>query len=102
MRVDRPPGALEATMRRYHATWRDSQGNRYEQGIELDGDRVHVVAELAAHKEWVHAEHDVAWYRVAPVRSIAVGRPEDAACEALTPGCCIDHSNDTHEGCDTW
>lgn len=34
-------------------------------------------------------------------RAIAVGRDETDPCEALTPGCCIDHNRDTGD-CQTW
>lgn len=34
-------------------------------------------------------------------RVVATGRDEEDACQAGTPGCCIDHNKD-HGSCDTW
>lgn len=40
-------------------------------------------------------------------RIIATDRAETECCEALTPGCCIDHGAESREGrdrdsCETW
>lgn len=80
----------------FKATWTDGDGvTRCEQDIaskEL----------LAEHRQWVQDELGGTQYRVQPIRAIAIDRDESEPCEALTPGCCIDHRRDQHEGCDTW
>jgi hypothetical protein len=35
-------------------------------------------------------------------RVYATDREETEACQAGTPGCSIDHSRDSGDGCETW
>lgn len=69
------------------------------QPLEFDWERIE-------HRE--HGTHGALrlayWKRQRPdgTRAVAHDRAEHEACEAGTPGCCIDHTHDKGDGCETW